>query len=240
MINKESFMIARRNANERGHANFGWLNSHHSFSFGSYHDPQHMGWGDLRVINDDIVAPGQGFGKHGHRDMAIISYVLEGALAHTDSIGNGSVLHPGQVQLMNAGTGVMHSEFNPSVSDPVHFLQIWVMPAANGTAPSYQETAFTDTQKRGKLCLLASPNGQDQSLTIGQDVKLFASLLDGNERINYAFESGRLGYVHVARGSIEINGEQYHAGDAAKISGADVVLLANGQNAEILLFDLIA
>jgi redox-sensitive bicupin YhaK (pirin superfamily) len=232
-------MIDRRNANDRGHANHGWLDSYHSFSFGSYHDSKHMGWGDLRVINDDRVAAGQGFGTHGHRDMAIISYVLEGALAHKDSMQNGSVLRPGQVQLMNAGTGVTHSEFNPSATEAAHFLQIWIMPAKNGTEPSYQETAFTDAQKRGKLCLLASPDGRDGSLTIGQDALLFATLVNGDEAVSYNFAPNRLGYVHVARGSITINGDVYNAGDAAKISRETAIHLSHGQDAEVLLFDLV-
>jgi redox-sensitive bicupin YhaK (pirin superfamily) len=232
-------MIVRRNANDRGHANHGWLNSYHSFSFAGYHDSKHMGWGDLRVINDDRVSAGQGFGTHGHRDMAIISYVLEGQLAHKDSMNNGSVLRPGQVQLMNAGTGVTHSEFNPSATDAVHFLQIWIMPAKNGTQPSYEETAFTDDQKRGKLCLLASPDGRDGSLTIGQDVSLFATLVNGNEEVSYTFAPNRIGYIHVARGTVTINGEVYHEGDAAKLSHETDVLLTNGQDAEVLLFDLV-
>lgn len=232
-------MIERRNANDRGHAHHGWLESYHSFSFAGYHDPKHMGWGDLRVINDDRVAAGQGFGTHGHRDMAIISYVLEGQLAHKDSMNNGSILRPGQVQLMNAGTGVTHSEYNPSATEGVHFLQIWIMPAKNGTAPGYAETAFTEAQKRGKLCLLASPDGRDGSLVIGQDVALFATLLDGNEEVSYSFAPNRIGYVHVARGSITINGDVYNAGDAAKISHEAAITMANGQDAEVLLFDLV-
>lgn len=232
-------MIERRNANDRGHAHHGWLESYHTFSFAGYHDPKHMGWGDLRVINDDRVAAGQGFGTHGHRDMAIISYVLEGQLAHKDSMGNGSTLRPGDVQLMNAGTGVTHSEFNPSATEGVHFLQIWIMPAKNGTTPGYAETAFTDAQKRGKLCLLASPDGRDGSLVIGQDVALFATLLDGEEEVSYSFAPNRIGYVHVARGSITINGDVYSEGDAAKISHETAITLANGKNAEVLLFDLV-
>lgn len=232
-------MIERRNANDRGHADHGWLNSYHSFSFAGYHDPKHMGWGDLRVINDDRVAAGQGFGTHGHRDMAIISYVLEGQLAHKDSMGNGSTLTPGQVQLMNAGTGVMHSEFNPSATDPAHFLQIWIMPAKNGTTPGYAEATFDDAQKRGKLCLLASPDGRDNSLVIGQDVTLSAALIDGDEQVTYTFAPNRIGYVHVARGSLTINGDAYHAGDAAKIRHEDTITLADGQDAEVLVFDLV-
>jgi quercetin 2,3-dioxygenase len=231
-------MITLRRSAERGHADHGWLNSYHSFSFAGYQDPDHMGFGPLRVINEDRVAPGQGFGTHGHRDMEIISYVLQGALAHKDSMGNGSVLRPGFVQRMSAGKGVSHSEFNHSPSDPVHFLQIWIEPNVIGVQPEYEETQFDDESKRGKLRLIASPDGQDGSVTIHQDAYLYASLLDGDDGVVHALAQGRNAYVHVVRGSVNVNGQALTSGDAAKLTGETSIELAQAKDAEVLLFDL--
>ncbi|HEY9278528.1 MAG TPA: pirin family protein [Eoetvoesiella sp.] len=231
-------MIEVRNAADRGHAQHGWLNSHHTFSFAEYFDPQQMGWSALRVINDDTVQAGEGFGTHGHRDMEIISYVLEGALEHKDSMGSGSVIRPGDVQLMSAGTGVHHSEFNHSHSDPVNFLQIWIVPKFSGVKPNYQEKFFDAAQKRGKLRLVVSPDGRDGSLTIVQDAYMYAALLDGDERIESPLATGRNAYIHVARGELTLNGQTLKGGDGAKISGESLLTLADGKNAEVLLFDL--
>lgn len=231
-------MIEMRPASLRGHADHGWLNSFHTFSFADYFDPQQMGWGALRVINDDTVSVGQGFGTHGHRDMEILSYVLDGALEHKDSMGTGSVVRPGDVQLMSAGTGVRHSEFNHSHTDPVHFLQIWIVPKFTGTRPSYQQRRFDDAGKRGRLQLIVSPDGRDDSLRIGQDVQIHAALLDGDERAVHQLASGRRAYVHVARGSLTLNGQPMSAGDGARISDETDLVLADGVNAEVLLFDL--
>ena len=226
-----------RRSGERGHANHGWLDSFHTFSFAGYHDPRHMGFGALRVINEDRVAPGQGFGTHGHRDMEIVSYVLEGALAHKDSLGNGSVIRPGDVQRMSAGTGVMHSEFNASESDPVHFLQIWIEPRVRGAAPGYEEKHFDSASKRGRLRLVASADGRDGSLRMNQEAFLYAGLFDGAERAELALEPARRGYVHVARGSIAVNGRELGAGDALKSDGGTLEL-EKGKDAEVLVFDL--
>lgn len=231
-------MIEMRPASQRGHASHGWLDSFHTFSFAEYFDAQQMGWSALRVINDDTVSAGQGFGTHGHRDMEIISYVLEGALEHKDSMGTGSVVHPGDVQLMSAGTGVRHSEFNPSRTDPVHFLQIWIVPKFTGTKPSYQQRRFDAEGKRGRLQLIVSPDGRNDSLRIGQDAHIHAALLDGDERIDYQVAPGRHAYVHVARGSLALNGQAMSAGDGAKIAGEEALALGNGVGAEVLLFDL--
>lgn len=231
-------MITLRRSNERGHANHGWLDSYHSFSFASYQDPHHMGFGPLRVINEDRVAPGQGFGTHGHRDMEIISYVLSGALEHKDNMGNGSVLRPGYVQRMSAGKGVMHSEFNPSPDDLVHFLQIWIEPNVTGIQPGYEETQFSDVEKRGKLRLIASPDGRDGSVKIHQDASVYASLLDAGAKVSHALAAGRQAYVHVVRGSISANGEALTTGDAAKIDGENSIELFDAKDAEVLLFDL--
>lgn len=230
-------MEIRRGA-ERGHANHGWLDSFHSFSFADYHDPAHMGFGPLRVINEDRVAPGKGFGAHGHRDMEIISYVLEGGLAHRDSLGNGSVIRPGDVQRMSAGTGVQHSEFNGSATDPVHFLQIWIEPRVRGLAPGYEEKRFDAAAKRGRLALIASPDGRDGSVTIHQDAELYAALVAAGERVEHRPRPGRRTYVHVARGEAEVNGQALAAGDAAKLVDAVPVRIDRGRDAEILLFDL--
>ncbi len=231
-------MITLRRSTERGHADHGWLNSYHSFSFAGYQDPNHMGFGPLRVINEDRVAPGQGFGTHGHRDMEIISYVLQGALAHKDSMGNGSVLRPGFVQRMSAGKGVSHSEFNDSPNEPVHFLQIWIEPNVLSIAPGYEETTFDDAAKRGTLRLIASPDGQDGSVTIHQDAYLYASLLDGDDGVVHALAHGRNAYVHVVRGSVNVNGQALTSGDAAKLTGETSIELAQAKDAEVLLFDL--
>jgi len=227
-----------RRSGERGHANHGWLDSFHTFSFAGYHDPRHMGFGALRVINEDRVAPGQGFGTHGHRDMEIVSYVLEGALAHKDSLGNGSVIRPGDVQRMSAGTGVMHSEFNASESDPVHFLQIWIEPRVRGAAPGYEEKHFDSASKRGRLRLVASPDGRDGSVTLRQDASLYAALVDGDESVEFEQQPGRRTYVHVVRGEADVDGQALGAGDAMKLDGAHRVRISRGRDAEILLFDL--
>jgi redox-sensitive bicupin YhaK (pirin superfamily) len=226
-----------RRSSERGFADHGWLKSHHSFSFADYHDPQHMGFGPLRVINEDRVAPGSGFGTHGHRDMEILSYVLEGALGHQDSMGNGSTIVPGDVQRMSAGRGVMHSEYNHAADAVTHFLQIWIEPSARGIAPSYEQKHFPAEAKRGRLCLIASPDGFQGSVKIHQDARVYAGVFDGAETARLALASGRLAYVHVARGSITVNGSRLAAGDALK-TDAPAIELANGERAEVLVFDL--
>ncbi|MBP0597663.1 pirin family protein [Herbaspirillum sp. LeCh32-8] len=231
-------MMQLRKANDRGHANHGWLDSFHSFSFADYHDPQHMGFGPLRVINEDRVAAGQGFGTHGHRDMEIISYVLEGELAHKDSMGNGSVIRPGDVQRMSAGTGVRHSEYNHSQDGTTHFLQIWIMPDQAGAEPGYQEAHFTAADKDGKLRLVASKDGRDGSVSMNQDAQLYAGLFDGEQSASYTLPQGRLGYVHVARGKVTVNGQALESGDAVKLSAIDKVEISGGEKAEVLLFDL--
>jgi redox-sensitive bicupin YhaK (pirin superfamily) len=231
-------MIGIRKSADRGFANHGWLRSFHSFSFADYYDPEHMGFGALRVINEDRVAPGAGFGTHGHRDMEIISYVLEGELEHKDSMGNGSVIRPGNVQRMSAGKGVLHSEFNPSRTDGVHFLQIWIEPDVRGIAPSYEEKHFDAASKRGQLRLIASPDGRDGSVTIHQDARVYAALLDGADRISLALAPGRRAYVHVARGTAMANGERLEAGDALKVLDTPEVILNRGADAEVLIFDL--
>lgn len=231
-------MFEIRRSNERGHANHGWLDSYHTFSFADYYDPEHVHFGALRVINEDRVAGGQGFGTHGHRDMEIVSYVLEGALAHRDSMGNGSTIRPGDVQRMSAGTGVRHSEFNGSPSETAHFLQIWIIPDAPGGAPGYEEKRFTDDEKRGRLRVIASPEGEGGSVKIGADARIFAGLFNGDERAEFAVPAGRRVYVHVARGKVSVNGEALGAGDAAKIQDTATVTLDAGDNAEVLLFDL--
>ncbi|HET6264401.1 MAG TPA: pirin family protein [Usitatibacter sp.] len=231
-------MVEIRRSDERGHAQHGWLDSFHSFSFADYHDPQHMGFGPLRVINEDRVQPGKGFGTHGHRDMEIISYVLAGGLAHRDSMGNGSVIRPGDVQRMSAGTGVQHSEYNASESDPVHFLQIWIEPSVRGVRPSYEERRFDDESKRGRLRLIASADGRDGSVTIHQDASLYAAILDGGDAIEFEQNPGRRTYVHVIRGEVEVAGQPLLAGDAIKLAGEERVRLGRARDAEILLFDL--
>jgi quercetin 2,3-dioxygenase len=229
-------MTELRRSADRGHANHGWLDSYHSFSFADYYDPQHMGFGPLRVINEDRVQAGKGFGTHGHRDMEIITYVLEGSLGHNDSIGNGSTIVPGDVQRMSAGTGVRHSEFNHEKQGVTHFLQIWIEPSATGIPPSYEQKHFNPGEKRGRLRLIASPDGRDGSVTIHQDAFLYAGLFDRAERAGYQLQNGR-GYVHVARGRITVNGQVLEAGDALKTeSGA--IELKDGKQAEVLVFDL--
>ena len=231
-------MIEIRRSAERGHANHGWLDSYHSFSFADYRDPQHVHFGPLRVINEDRVAGGQGFGAHGHRDMEIVTYVLDGALAHRDSMGNGSTIRYGDVQRMSAGTGVMHSEFNASPDEPVHLLQIWVIPQRTGAQPGYEEKRFDAADKRGRLRVIASPDGRDGSVTIHADASIYAALIDGAEETAFALPQGRQAYVHVARGALTVNGEALQAGDAAKLTGIDTVTLEKGEDAEVLLFDL--
>jgi quercetin 2,3-dioxygenase len=231
-------MVELRKSRERGYADHGWLKSFHTFSFAGYYDPEHMGFGPLRVINEDRVAAGQGFGAHPHRDMEILSYVLDGAIEHRDSMGNGSVIRPGDVQRMSAGTGVTHSEYNPSRQDPVHFLQIWIEPSAYGIAPGYEQKHFDATEKRGALRLVASPDGREGSVTIHQDACLYAGLLDGAEQVEHALGEGRRAFVHVARGRLTVNGQPLDAGDALKATGSQRITLAQGENAEVLLFDL--
>jgi quercetin 2,3-dioxygenase len=231
-------MIVRRAAAERGHANHGWLDSHHSFSFADYYDPAHMGFGPLRVINEDRVQPGMGFGTHGHRDMEIISYVLDGALSHRDNMGTGSVIAPGDVQRMSAGRGVLHSEFNPSQTGTVHFLQIWIEPAERGIAPSYEQARVEPAAKRGKLALIAAPAGEGGAVAIHQDARVYAGQFDGAETAMHALAPGRRAYVHVARGAATVNGVELAAGDAVRIVDEPTVGIAAGRDAEILVFDL--
>ncbi|MFZ9405736.1 MAG: pirin family protein [Burkholderiaceae bacterium] len=231
-------MIELRPARERGHANHGWLDSWHSFSFADYRDPQHMGFGPLRVINEDRIAAGTGFGTHGHRDMEIISYVLEGALAHRDNMGNGSVIRPGDVQRMSAGAGVMHSEFNHQADAPTHFLQIWITPDRLGVKPGYEEKNFAEKDKRGRLCLIASPDGHEGSVRIHQQARVYAGLFEAQERAEFSPDPGRLVYVHLARGVLTVNGHRLSAGDAAKLSGESRLILEQGEAAEVLVFDL--
>jgi redox-sensitive bicupin YhaK (pirin superfamily) len=230
-------MLTVRKSEDRGHANHGWLDSYHSFSFADYYDTAHMGYGPLRVINEDRVQPGRGFGTHGHRDMEIISYVLEGELGHEDSMGNGSTIAPGDVQRMSAGSGVRHSEYNHSKSGVTHFLQIWIEPKFTGIKPSYEQKHFTAAEKRGRLRLIASPDGREGSVSMNQDALLYAGLFDGIERAELRLDAGRRGYVHVARGRITVNGQVLAAGDALKTDDAALVL-ENGQAAEVLVFDL--
>ena len=226
-----------RRAAERGHAEHGWLESYHSFSFADYYDPEHMGYGVLRVINEDRVQPGMGFGTHGHRDMEIITYVLEGALAHQDSMGNGSTIVPGDVQRMSAGTGVRHSEFNDDPARVTHFLQIWIEPDRLGLAPSYEQKHFAAEEKRGRLRLIASPDGAQGSVRVHQDARLHAGLFDRGERARLELAPGRRSYVHLARGRLSVNGERLEAGDALK-TDASALELADGEGAEVLVFDL--
>jgi len=232
-------MISVRHAAERGTANFGWLDSRHTFSFGDYYDRKQMGFGPLRVINEDRVSPGQGFGTHGHRDMEIISYVLEGALEHKDSIGTGSVIRPGDVQIMSAGTGIRHSEFNHSKTEPVHFLQIWVVPDRDGIAPRYEQKTFPDADKRGRLRLVGSSDGRDGSVVIHQDVNLFAAILNTGEQVTQALPTHRKGWLQVARGAVVLNGQDLHTGDGAAVEGEPAITVTGKTDgAEILVFDL--
>jgi quercetin 2,3-dioxygenase len=227
-----------RHADDRGLANFGWLHSRHTFSFGSYVDPQQTGFSDLLVINDDRVSPGRGFDTHGHRDMEIFSYVLEGGLQHRDSMGTGSVIRPGDVQMMSAGTGVQHSEFNASREEPVHFLQIWIVPDRKGVVPRYQQRHFAPDEKRGRLRTIISPDGADGSLSVYQDVRVYAGLFDGDEQQVLQLQQNRHVYVHVARGSLEVNGQRLDAGDGARLRDPGEIRLSGGRAAEVLLFDL--
>jgi len=231
-------MLELRPANARGVANFGWLDSRHTFSFGGYYDPQQVGFSDLLVINDDRVSPGRGFDTHGHRDMEIFSYVLEGALQHRDSMGTGSVIRPGDVQMMSAGSGVLHSEFNASREEPVHFLQIWIVPDRTGVAPRYQQRHFDAAAKRGRLRLIISPDGADDSLSVYQDVRVYAGVFDGADQQRFPLSADRHAYLHVARGSLEVNGQRLGEGDGARLRGERELHLAGGQDAELLLFDL--
>ena len=233
-------MITIRRAGDRGHFDHGWLDTHHTFSFASYHDPEHMGFRALRVINDDTVQPGQGFGEHGHQDMEILSYVLSGALAHRDSSGGGGVLRPGEVQRMSAGRGIRHSEFNGSTAEPVHFLQIWLLPDRPGHAPSYEQKAFPEAARRGALRLVASPDGADGSTTLHQDARVYASLLSKGQAVERALAPGRHAWVQVARGTATVNGHRLEAGDGAAFSGeAEVRVAGAGEDdADVLVFDL--
>lgn len=231
-------MQTLRKSGDRGRADHGWLRSQHSFSFADYFDPAHSGWGNLLVINEDRVAPGKGFGTHGHRDMEIISYVLEGELAHQDSMGNGTSIPPGDVQRMSAGTGVRHSEFNHSQTGLVHFLQIWILPDRQGIAPGYEQKTFTDADKRGRLRLVASPDGADGSVTVHADARLYAGLLDGSERIHLALDPARKGYLFTVRGKLLANGQALGAGDALLLANEAVLQLEQGEQAEVLYFDL--
>lgn len=231
-------MITIRNRDERGAVNMGWLDSRHSFSFGHYHDPAHMGFRALRVINDDRVIPGAGFPTHGHADMEIVSYVLDGALEHKDSLGAGSVIRPGDVQRMSAGTGIRHSEYNASREESVHFLQIWILPERPGLAPGYEQKTVADTEKHGRLRLVGSRDGRDGSVTIHQDVDLYAALLDGDESAAFTLRPGRHAWVQVARGQVRLNGLLLKEGDGAAVSDETTLTLDGGIGAEVLLFDL--
>lgn len=231
-------MLEVRRSQERGYADHGWLKSYHTFSFADYFDPKHVEFGALRVINEDRVAPGQGFGTHGHRDMEIISYVLEGELAHKDSMGTGSTIKPGDVQRMSAGRGVTHSEFNGSRESQVHFLQIWIQPNERGIEPSYEEKNFSTQEKRGRLRLIASPGGADGSVHIHQDARVYAGLFDGTEQAQSVIAADRQVYVHVARGSLDVNGMTLSAGDGLKLVDTPVLSLSKAVAAEVLVFDL--
>ncbi|MFZ2394420.1 pirin family protein [Rhodoferax sp.] len=231
-------MITLRPSRERGHADHGWLKSFHSFSFAGYYDPKHMGWGKLRVINEDWIAPGKGFGTHGHRDMEILTYVLQGALAHKDSLGNVKAIPPGDVQRMSAGTGVQHSEFNHAPDDTTHLLQIWIEPNVKGVKPSYEQTTFADSAKQGRLCLVASPDGAQGSVTLHADARLYAGLFDAGQTAALALATGRKAYVHLVRGALTVNGVALHTGDAALLADEQQVALTEAQEAEVLVFDL--
>ncbi|MDJ0880426.1 MAG: pirin family protein [Gammaproteobacteria bacterium] len=231
-------MLTVRKADDRGHANHGWLDSYHTFSFGNYYDSQHMGVSNLRVINDDTVSPGGGFATHGHTDMEIVSYVLDGALEHKDSMGNGSVMRPGDVQRMSAGTGVRHSEYNHSSEEAVHFLQIWLEPNQMGVEPSYDQQHFPLADRRGKLVLFVSPDGRDGSIATYQDAYMYGTILEAGDTLTHQLEQGRQAYVHVARGKAKINGQPLTAGDGLSINDEQQLDFAGVESAEILLFDL--
>lgn len=231
-------MITIRLSEDRGHFNHGWLDTYHTFSFAGYYDPDHMGFRVLRVINEDWVRPGEGFPTHSHSDMEIITYVLKGALEHKDSMGHGTVIRPGDVQRMSAGTGITHSEYNHSGQELVHLLQIWILPEERSLEPGYEQTKFADEEKRGKLCLVASRDGRDGSLTVHQDMSLYSALLESGEKISYSLPAGRHAWVQVTRGEIELNDHRLRAGDGASISDEETIRLIGSKNAEILLFDL--
>ncbi len=233
-------MITLRKSQDRGYADHGWLKSYHSFSFAGYYDPAHMGWGNLRVINEDRIDAGTGFGKHSHRDMEIISYVLSGELAHQDSMGNVTGIPPGDVQRMSAGRGVTHSEFNHARNQVTHFLQIWIEPRITGIPPSYEQKTISADQKRGVLRLVASPNGAQDSVTIHADASLYSGLFDGEERAELVIDPSRKGYVHLVRGVLEVNGQRISAGDAILLESESRIALSNGSDAEVLVFDLAA
>jgi len=233
-------MLKIRQSQERGYADHGWLKSLHSFSFAAYYDPQHMGWGNLRVINEDWIAVGKGFGTHGHRDMEIITYVLSGSLAHKDSMGNVKAIAPGEVQRMSAGTGVQHSEFNHAPNDTTHLLQIWIEPNVTGITPSYEQKTFADAEKRGRLRLLASNDGAQGSVTIHADARLYAALLDGAETATLPLKPTRKSYVHLVRGELDVNGQKLNPGDAALLADESKLILSGGKDAEVLVFDLAA
>ena len=231
-------MITVRRSNERGHFDHGWLNTYHTFSFDQYYDPRYMGFRSLRVINEDFVAPGRGFPKHGHRDMEIITYILEGALKHEDSMGNGSIIRPGDVQRMTAGTGVRHSEQNASDQERVHLLQIWIRPHTVGLEPGYEQKAFSEDERRGRLRLIASEDGRDGSVEVHQDVSLFASVLPAGQEVEHTMDQQRSAWIQVARGAVEVNGENANQGDGLVVVGESSLRIRAQQDAEVLLFDL--
>ena len=231
-------MITLRQSSDRGHANHGWLDSYHTFSFANYYDPNHMGFRALRVINEDWVQSGKGFGTHGHRDMEIITYVLDGVLEHKDSLGNGAVITPGEVQRMSAGTGIMHSEFNPSQTEAVHLLQIWILPDRQGLQPSYEQRAFGLEERQGKLRLIAARDGREGAVTIHQDVDLYSAVLQKGDRVSYQLQPFRYGWLQVAKGEVSLNGNALKAGDAVALSEAESLKIGTDTSAEILLFDL--
>lgn len=235
---EDSFMLQLRKSEERGYADHGWLKSYHSFSFANYYDPKFMGWGNLRVINEDRIEPGRGFGQHGHRDMEIISYVLSGELAHQDSLGNVKGIPPGDIQRMSAGTGVVHSEFNHAANQQTHFFQIWIEPSTRGIAPGYEQKTIPQIEKQGALRLVASPTGEKGSIAIHADARLYAGLFDGKQRAEVALGVNRKGYVHLISGSIQVNGLELTAGDAIMISDEEKIMVSNGEQAELLFFDL--
>jgi redox-sensitive bicupin YhaK (pirin superfamily) len=231
-------VILLRRSDERGHFDHGWLDTRHTFSFGDYVDPAHMGFRSLRVLNEDRVRPGQGFPTHSHRDMEIVTWVLDGSLEHRDSLGNGSVIRPGEAQRLSAGTGITHSEFNHSGSEPLHFLQIWILPVARGLPPGYEQRAFPEAERRARLRLIGSADGREGSVTIRQDVDVFASLLARDEAVRHDLRSGRHAWVHVARGEVELGGQVLAAGDAAALGGEPTLEISSRGNSEVLLFDL--
>ena len=231
-------MISVRRADDRGVAKRGWLDSRHTFSFGDYQDPDHMGFGTLRVINEDVIQPGKGFGTHGHQDMEIVTYILDGALEHKDSMGNGAVLRPGEVQRMSAGTGIEHSEFNPSPTDPVHLLQIWILPERNGLEPGYEQKSFPDDERRGTLRLVGARDGRHGAVTIHQDVDLYATILEDSAEVTHALRPGRKAWVQVARGTVGLNGQPLAQGDGAAVSDEATLTFTGTPDAEVLLFDM--